>query len=91
MSSQNIAETQMLIKFVEKLPFTQKDKKAWLDALHENGIDDEILEQVKEKFHKMPKTKFDSDWMHAKSNMELINIVKRWQMTKASKNFHRSR
>jgi hypothetical protein len=91
MSSQNIAETQLLIKFVEKLPFTQKDKKAWLDALHENGIDDEILEQVKEKYHKMPKTKFESDWIHAKSNMELTSLIKRWQMAKASKNFHHSR
>ena len=91
MSSQNIAETQMLIKFVEKLPFTQKDKKAWLDTLHENGIDDEVLEQVKEKFHKLPKTKFENDWMRAKGNMDLTNIVKRWQMTKASKNFHHTR
>jgi hypothetical protein len=91
MSSQNVAETQMLIKFVEKLPFTQKDKKSWLDALHENGIDDEILEQVKEKFHKMPKTKFADDWARAKSNMEFTNIMKRWQMANASKNFHHAR
>ncbi len=53
MSIQGVAETQLLIKFVEKLPFTQKDKKSWLESLHENGIDDEVLEQVKEKFHKM--------------------------------------
>jgi hypothetical protein len=91
MSVQGVAETQMLIKFVEKLPFTQKDKKAWLDSLHENGIDDEILEQVKEKYHKMPKTKFASDWMHAKSNMELTQIMRSWQMAKASKNFHHTR
>lgn len=89
MSSQNIAETQMLIKFVEKLPFTQKDKKAWLAVLQEDGINDEILEEVKEKFNKLPKTKFTNDWMRAKSNMEFTTLTRRWQMTKASKNFHR--
>jgi hypothetical protein len=91
MSVQIVAETQLLITFIEKLQFPQKDKKSWLGSLHENGIDDEILEQVKEKFHKMPATKFTNDWMRAKSNMELTSIIRKWQMTKASKNFHHTR
>lgn len=91
MSSQGMAETQMLIKFIEKLPFTQKDKKSWLGSLQENGIDGDVLEQVKEKFKKMPASKFADDWMRAKYNVELTNIVRKWQMLNASRNFHRSR
>jgi len=90
MSSQNIAETQMLIKFIEKLPFTQKDKKAWLSVLQEDGINDEVLSEVKEKFHKLPKSKFTNDWARAKSNMEFTNLTRRWQMTEASRNFHKT-
>jgi hypothetical protein len=90
MSSQNIAETQMLIKFIEKLPFTQKDKKAWMGVLQEDGINDELLAEVKEKFLKLPKSKFTNDWARAKSNMEFTTLTRRWQMSKASKNFHKT-
>jgi hypothetical protein len=91
MSSQNIAETQMLIKFIEKLPFSDDEKKNWLEFLHTEGINDEILEQVKQKFHEIPADKFASDWIRAKNNMEMTSLVKRWQMSKASKNFHHTR
>lgn len=91
MSTHNIAETQMLIKFVEKLPLSEDEKKTWLDSLHENGIDDDIIEQVKQKFHEIPSEKFGSDWLRAKNNMELTHVIKSWQLSNASKNFHHSR
>jgi len=91
MSNQYIAETQQLIKFIEKQPFSAEEKARWLETLHENGIDQTTMDEVHQKFLEMPKDKFTDDWQHAKANMELTALIKKWRLDQASKNFRRSR
>lgn len=91
MSSQNIGETQRLIKFVEKNPFSEEDKKTWLDELHNNGINGEMLEEVHKKFLELPDDQVGGDWSRARENMEILNIRKQWRLSLASRNFHHSR
>ena len=91
MNSHNLAETQQLIKFIEKLNFADEDKKRWLEILHENGIDEETIEEIHKKFLEIPVEKNSGDWNRARNNMELTSIIKRWRLSLASKNFRRSR
>lgn len=91
MSSQYLAETQQLIKFVEKLGFTDEDKKRWLETLHENGIDQAIVDEIHQKSLEIPVEKVGDDWQRAKNNMELTSIIKRWRLSQASRNFKHSR
>lgn len=91
MSTQFPIETQQLVKFIEKQAFSAEDKQRWLDFLHENGIDQEITEEVHQKFLEIPQEKFTNDWQRAKNNMELTNILKHLRMDQASRNFKHSR
>lgn len=91
MSRHFLAETQQLIKIVEKLPFSDEEKKRWLLTLQENGIDQVTIDEIHEKFLKIPAEKLGGDWERAKSNMELTGIVKRWRLSEDSKNFRHSR
>lgn len=91
MSSQNIGETQRLIKFVEKNPFSEEDKKIWLDELHNNGINGEMLEEVHKKFLELADDQVGGDWSRARENMEILNIRKQWRLSLASRNFRHSR
>ena len=90
MSGKNIAETQRLVKFIERLPFSEKDKKTWLAELHENGINDEMVEDVHQKFLKITTDKLGRDWDRARDNMEITGIIKQWRLSQASKNFGHS-
>lgn len=91
MANQFPVETQQLVKFIEKQSFAEEDKKRWLEFLNENGLDQEILEEVHQKFLAIPKEQFANDWQRAKFNMEFTNIQKHWRLNQASRNFKHSR
>jgi hypothetical protein len=91
MAGTNIGETQRLIKIVEKLPFGDEDKKRWLDELHENGINGEMIEEIHKKFLEIDTEKLGGDWNRARDNMEITGITKQWRLSQASKNFRHTR
>jgi hypothetical protein len=90
MSGNNISETQRLIKFVEKLPFDDEDKKRWMEELHTNGFNGEIADEVHQKFLSLDTEKLGGDWARARDNMEITGILKQWRLSLASKNFRHS-
>ncbi|MPN32699.1 hypothetical protein SDC9_180179 [bioreactor metagenome] len=91
MTTQFPRETQQLVKFIEKQAFADEDKKRWTEFLTENGLDQEILEEVHKKFLEIPKESFANDWQRAQNNMEFTKIQKQWRLDQASRNFKRSR
>ena len=90
MSSQNIAETQRLIKFVEKLPFTEDDKKRWLEDLHADEINGDMIEEIHKKFLEFPAEKLGGEMARVRENMEITAIIKQWRLSLASRNFRHS-
>jgi hypothetical protein len=90
MSGKNIGETQRLIKIVQQVPFADEDKKRWLDELHENGINGEMVEEVHKKFLEIDTEKLGGDWARARFNMEIIGVTKQWGLSQGSKNFQHS-
>jgi hypothetical protein len=90
MSAKNIGETQRLIKFVEHLPFSDEDKKVWLDELHANGINEELVDAIQQKFLAIDTEKVGGDWGRARANMEITGIKKQLSLSMASKNFRHS-
>ncbi len=91
MTTQFPKETQQLVKFIEKQAFADEDKKRWSEYLNENGLDQEILEEVHKKFLQIPQESFANDWQRAQNNMEFTKIQKQWLLDQASRNFKRSR
>ncbi len=91
MTNRYLVETQQLVKFIEKQAFEAEEKQRWIDALQENGITQEIMDEVHKKYLEIPKEKFTNDWQRAKNNMEWNNILKHWRMDQARQNFKRSR
>lgn len=91
MSSNDIGETQRLIKFIEKIPFSDEEKKAWLEILHGDGISTELIEEIHQKFLKIDPEKLGGDWSRARDNMEITSILKQWRLSLSSRNFRRSR
>jgi hypothetical protein len=91
MADKNIAETQRLIKFIERLPFTEEEKTRWLNELHENGFSGEVADEVHQKFLALDPEKFGGDWERARDNIEITGILRQWRLSVGSKNFHRGR
>ena len=91
MSSKDIAETQRLIKFIERLPFAEEDKTRWTEELHANGFNGEMADEVHQKFLALDAEKLGGDWNRARENMEITAILKQWRLNLASKNFRHSR
>lgn len=91
MSDKNIAETQRLIKFIERVPFAEEDKNHWLEELHANGFEGEIADEVHQKFLTIDTEKLGGDWVRARDNMEITAILRQWRLSMGSKNFHRVR
>ncbi len=91
MAGHRSPEEKNVIKLVESTPFSDDDKKAWTDRIQEDGLSEELLNEIHAKLKEIPVDKFSGDWQHAKINMDFTGIVKRWQMGEASKHFRHNR
>lgn len=91
MASQRSPEEKNVLKFIESAPFSDEDKKSWMDEIHENGLTEDRLNTIHAKLKEIPLEKFAGDWQHAKFNMDFNQILKRYQMGEASKNFRHNR
>jgi hypothetical protein len=87
MTGHKSPEAQKLLKMIQAVPFNDEEKEKWRDSLTEDGITEEIADEIHKSLAALPDDKFSNDWEHAKYNMELAVLLKHWRMTQASKNF----
>ncbi|MCX6056414.1 MAG: hypothetical protein NTZ74_16180 [Chloroflexi bacterium] len=91
MSGHQNPETQKLILFVGKAPFTDELKTKFLEMLSTDGITEEAAQEIHDALSKLTVESFNGDWQHAKFNMDLTGILKQWRLSQGSKKFKRSR
>ena len=91
MAEKSNVEKQKVIHIIQQVPFTDEDENLWIANLEENGITEELLEEMHEKLLKIPLEKFTSDWMRAKFTTDLARFTRQWRMSNASRQFRNGR
>ena len=91
MAERNKLEKQKLIQLIQQIPYNDEDQAMWNSSLGENGITEELLNEMHEKFLAIPSENFKSDWMRAKFSSDLALFKRQWRMSHASKQFKRGR
>jgi hypothetical protein len=84
-------EEKNVLALIEAAPFTTEEKAAWTNQVQSDGVTEELLVEIQQKLKAIPMEKFAGDWQHARVNMELTGILKRFQLEEASKNFKHNR
>lgn len=91
MAEQNKLEKQKIIHLIEQIPYSDEDQAQWKLNLDENGVTEELLNEMHEKFLTIAPDNFKSDWMRAKYSSDLALFKRQWRMRHASKQFKRGR
>ncbi len=86
MTAHNLPEEKQILKFIEKVPFSDKDKKNWSGQIRSAGFSQELADSIHKKIagpkNKKPET---PDISHF--TIEFNGLVNRWRLASQSRNF----
>lgn len=100
MATNNLPEEKQIIKFIEKVDFSAKNKKTWTDQIRATGFNEELATSMLKTLTKPPKVKSKEKGsekatekekeppadlaLHA---VEFNGLIRRWRMALQSKKF----
>lgn len=91
MADNRLAAKQKVIHFIQQLPFSAEEHQTWLAQLEENGVTEEILNDLHTALMALPVEKFASDWMKMKYSTDLAGLIRQWRMSNARRQFKHGR
>jgi hypothetical protein len=85
-------DERQLIKLVEKMHITEADKTSLTERMRDGGMNEELVGEIRQKLTE-PTEETANDEQHLATRnrhlTELTMLVKRWRLSKQSKNFGR--
>lgn len=84
-------EKQKVIHFIQQVPYAETEKAAWLSALEEGEVNEELLNDLHKALMTIPAASFPSDWLRAKYSTDLAGIIRQWRMKNARRQFKHGR
>ena len=91
MAERTNMEKQKIIHILQQVPFADKEKEQWISSLNDNGVTEELLDELHEKLLAIPTDKFASEWMRAKFSTDLVQFTRQWRMGNARRQFKHGR
>jgi len=62
-----------------------------MENVEENGVTEELLDEMHTKLLALPQEKFASEWVKAKLSTDLARVARQWRMQRASRQFKHNR
>jgi hypothetical protein len=72
-------EEQKIIAVIEKMPFTAKDKKAWVKTIQDYGLNEELVKEILGKISKLRKV--EDALAIARQGAELNRLIQSWRLS----------
>jgi len=91
MAEKTQAEKHQIIHLLQQIPFDETEKALWMENVEENGVTEELLDEMHTKLLALPQEKFASEWMKAKLSTDLARVARQWRMQRASRQFKHNR
>lgn len=86
MTAHNLPEEKQILKFIDTVPFSEKDKKAWSEQIRATGFSVELADTIHKKIAGPKNKKPDAlDLSHF--TIEFNGLVNRWRLASQSRNF----
>ena len=79
MTRRSSKEEQKIIAVIEKIPFTVKDKKAWIKTIEEYGLNEEMIKEILSKITKLRKK--EDALSIARNGAELNRLFQSWRLS----------
>lgn len=82
---------KLILQVIEKLPFTDEDKKAWNEAIQARGANEELVKDIQEKAAGLT-AEGEAETMALTRNLaELTRQIHAWRLEENLKNVSGSR
>lgn len=91
MAKKTQAEKHQIIHLLQQIPFDETEKALWMENVEENGVTEELLDEMHTKLLALPQEKFASEWVKAKLSTDLARVARQWRMQRASRQFKHNR
>ncbi|HNS07143.1 MAG TPA: hypothetical protein PKZ26_09680 [Anaerolineaceae bacterium] len=91
MAEKTQAEKHQIIHLLQQIPFDETEKALWMENVEENGVTEELLDEMHTKLLALPQEKFASEWVKAKLSTDLARVARQWRMQRASRQFKHNR
>ena len=86
--AQKIKKEEMQIQHsLEKLPFDEQDKKAWLETIQESGVNEEMVKDILAKVTHLEPVSEEDAMEHARNTIELTRHIQSWRLAQNLRGF----
>ena len=79
-------ETQIQ-QAIEKLPFTDDDKKSWIEIIETNGVNEEMVKDIVAKLADLSQPEGEEALEIARNTAELNRRVQKWRLSENLRGF----
>lgn len=84
-------EEKLIIRFIEKINVSETSKKQWVKSIQEAGLNEELVDSIREKLAKRPTEEGQDEFAHGREVFEFNNLTRKWRMALNKKKFHERR
>ena len=78
---------KLILQVIEKLPFTEEDKKAWQEIVQTNGANEELLKDIIEKSSQLTAEGESETMALTRNTTELARLIHAWRLEQNLGNF----
>jgi len=75
------AEENKLLTVLERLPFPEEEKKNWMETIHNSGLNEELIKEIRAKIPGLPKSEPDKELLRARHIRDLNELMRRWRLS----------
>lgn len=80
-------EENRIQESIEKLPFAEEDKNAWVNIIQDSGVNEEMVKDILAKLHKLQPAEGEDALELARSTAELTRNVQSWRLAQNLRDF----
>jgi hypothetical protein len=91
MSAHSLPEDNAVAKFIEKIPFTERNRDGWVKTIRADGLSEELAETIREKLAKLPIAEGQDPNTRGHELAEYANLIRLWRIAKNKNQFHSHR
>jgi hypothetical protein len=92
MARHKTSEEQKLMTVLQRLPFADEEKKAWVETIDASGLSEDLAKEIQHKAAELPRVEEEDVAMRrARDLVEVNTLIRRWRLNQNLQHTNRRR
>ena len=81
MAHHTSADETKLLQMLERLPFSEEDKKQWSESISTGGLNEGVIKEIQAKMAELPTPEEHQVVNRTRDTASIATLIKRWRLS----------